>query len=61
MLYNSYLVRVPITSIDATMLVVKLNSTGDGLSECEPAGLGDGPTELVPNGLGHIFGHKGVL
>ena len=43
------------------MLVVKLDSASDGLSEREATGLGDSSAELVPDWLGHILSDKGVL
>ena len=57
----TYLVRVPISGVDATVLVIKLDSTGDGLGQGEAAGGGDGPGQLLPQGLGHVLGHQGVL
>ena len=57
----TYLVRVPISGVDATVLVVKLDSAGDGLGQGEAAGGGDGPGQLLPQGLGYVLGHQGVL
>ena len=57
----TYLVRVPISGVDATVLVVKLDSTGNGLGQGEAAGGGDGPGQLLPQGLCHVLGHQGVL
>ena len=56
-----YLVRVPISSIDATMLIVELHSTGNGLGQGEAAGGGLGPVEFLPDWLSHILGNQGVL
>jgi len=53
-------VAVPVTSIDTAVLVVKLNSTGTGLGDGEPAGLGLDVLDAVPSLLGHVLGHKGV-
>ena len=57
----TYLVRVPVSSVDATMLVVELHGAVNGLSQGEPRGGGLGPAELLPQGLGDILGHQGVL
>merc|ERR1719430_1156386 len=54
------LVRVPVSSIDTAVLVIKLHRTGDGLGESEAAGGRDGPAEFVPERFGHILGHQGV-
>ena len=58
---ESHLVRVPVSSIDATVLVIKLHSTGDGLGQGEPAGGSHGPAQFVPERFGHILGHQGML
>merc|ERR1719474_2625381 len=55
------LVRVPISSINATMLIIELNSTCDGFGEREPRGDSLGSVELLPDGFGDILGHQGVL
>ena len=60
-LYHTYLVGVPISGIDSTMLVVKLHGAGDCLGQGEARGHGLGPVELLPDGLGDILGHQGVL
>merc|ERR1712088_1033993 len=55
------LVRVPVTSVDAAVLVVELNSASDGLDEGEAGGLGLDSLELLPLVLGDVLGNKGVL
>jgi hypothetical protein len=55
------LVRIPISSIDTTVLVVKVNSASNGLGQSESRGLGLDVLELIPFVLGDMFGHKGVL
>merc|ERR1719391_1448824 len=55
------LVRVPAAGIDATVLVVKFNSTSTGLGEGETTGLGLNVLHLIPAFLGHMLSHKGVL
>jgi len=55
------LVRIPISSINTTMLIVELHSTSDGFGEGEPGGDSLGSVELLPDWLGDILGHQGVL
>merc|ERR1719466_487637 len=55
------LVRVPVTSIDTTVLVVKLNGTSNGLDEGESGSLGLDSLELLPLVLGDVLGNKRVL
>jgi len=55
------LVRVPVSCIDTTVLVVELNSTGNGLSKGESRGLGGDALQLVPLFLSDMFGHQRVL
>jgi len=57
---SKVLVGIPATSIDTTMLVVKLNSTGASLGKGEAAGLGLNILEFVPLLLGHVLGDQGV-
>jgi len=57
----AYLIGVPVSGIDSTMLVVKLNSTGDSLGKGEPGGSGDNSTQLFPKRSSHILGNKRVL
>jgi len=54
-------VRVLITSIDTTMLVVELNGASNGLGQSETGSLGGDSGKLVPFFLGHVFGDKGVF
>jgi len=53
-------VGVLITGIDTAVLVVELNSAGNGLGKGEARGLGDKATELVPLLLGHVLGNQAV-
>merc|ERR1719402_2009374 len=55
------LVRVPVTSVDTTVLVVKLNGTSNGLDEGESGSLGLDSLELLPLVLGDVLGNKRVL
>merc|ERR1719342_1992119 len=55
------LVRIPISSINTTMLIVELHSTSDGFGEREPGGDSLGSVELLPDWLGDILGNQGVL
>merc|ERR1712088_122572 len=55
------LVGVPVTSVDAAVLVVELNGTSDGLDEGEAGGLGLDSLELLPLVLGDVLGNEGVL
>jgi len=55
------LVGVPVSGVDTTVLVVKLNSTGDGLGQSEASGLGGDVLDFVPSLLGDVLGHQGVL
>merc|ERR1711922_95915 len=55
------LVGVPVTSVDAAVLVIELNSASDGLDEGEAGGLGLDSLELLPLVLGDVLGNKGVL
>ena len=55
------LVGISISSINTTMLVVKLNGAGDGLGQGEAGGGSLVTSELVPLLLGHMLGHQGVL
>jgi len=57
---SKVLVRVPVSSVDAAMLVVELNGAGNGLGEGESTGLGLDGLQLVPFLLGHVLGDKRV-
>merc|ERR550519_316665 len=54
------LVGIPVTGVDAAVLVVELNSAGNGLGEGEAGGLGDDVLVFVPSLLGHVLGHQRV-
>merc|ERR1712008_536869 len=51
------LVRIPVTSVDTTVLVVELNSASNGLSKGESRGLGSDALKLVPLFLGDMLGN----
>merc|ERR1719468_1479204 len=57
---SKVLVRVSIASIDATMLGVELDSTGNSLSKGEARGGGLVLAQLIPLLLGHMLGHQRV-
>ena len=52
------LVGVPVSSIDAAVLVVKLNGASNALCQGEAGGLGLDVLQLVPPLLGHMLCHK---
>jgi len=51
-------VGVLVSSVDAAVLVVELNSASNGLGQGEARGLGDDSAELVPFLLGDVLGHQ---
>merc|ERR1712012_811937 len=53
------LVRVPVTGVDAAVLVVELNGASDGLDEGEAGSLGLDSLELLPLVLGGVLGLDG--
>jgi len=53
-------VGVLVTSVDAAVLVVELDSASNGLGQGEARGLGDMGTQLVPLFLGHVLGNQAV-
>merc|ERR1719295_41713 len=55
------LVRIPVTSIDTAMLVVKFNRYSNSLVQCESGGLCLDVLEFLPFVFGDMFGHKRVL
>merc|ERR1719430_259979 len=55
---SKVLVRVPITGINTTMLVVKLYCTGNSFTERKTRGCSFHFAELLPNRLGDILGHE---
>jgi len=54
------LVRVPVSGVDAAVLVVELDGAGAGLGDGESAGLGLDVLDAVPSLLGDVLGHQGV-
>ena len=54
-------VRVLITGVDATVLVVELNCASNGLCKGEARGLGLDLAELVPLVLSHMLSNQAVL
>ena len=57
---RAHLIRVPVPSINTTVLIVKLHSTSNCLGEGEAAGLSLDAAQLVPDRLGHILGNQGL-
>merc|ERR1711973_706100 len=57
---SEVLVRVPVTSVDAAVLVIELNSAGNSLGKGESTGLGLDSLQLVPFVLSDVLGHQGV-
>merc|ERR1719317_153535 len=55
------LVGIPVTSVDAAVLVIELNGASDGLDEGQARGLGLDSLELLPLVLGDVLGNEGVL
>merc|ERR1740128_1401697 len=58
---SKVLVRIPVSSIDSTVLVVKLNGTGNSLCQSEARGLGLDVLKFVPFSLGNMLSNKRVL
>merc|ERR1740128_1180452 len=58
---SKVLVRIPVSSIDTTVLVVKLNGTGNSLCQSEARGLGLDVLQFVPFSLGNMLSNKRVL
>jgi len=54
------LVGIPVTGVDAAVLVVELNSAGNGLGEGEAGGLGGDVLHFIPSLLGDVLGHQRV-
>jgi hypothetical protein len=54
-------IGILITSIHTTMLVVELNSAGNGLGQSELRGLGHNAGEFIPPFLGHVGSDQRVL
>merc|ERR1712012_742747 len=59
--WGEVLVRVPVTGVDAAVLVVELDCAGNGLGKSESGGLGGDVLQLVPLVLSDVLGNKGVL
>merc|ERR1719158_243890 len=55
------LVRVPVTGVNTTVLVVELNGTSNGLDEGESGSLGLDSLKLLPLVLSNVLGNKRVL
>ena len=55
------LLKVAISSIDTTMLIVELNSAGNSLGQSEPGGGSLDAAELVPLLLGHMLSNERML
>jgi len=53
-------VGVLVSGVDAAVLVVELNSAGNGLGQGEAGSLGDNAAKLVPLLLGHVLGNQAV-
>ena len=54
------LVAIPVSGVDAAMLVVKLNRTSTAGSQSAAGSLGLDVLVLVPPLLGHVLRHQGV-
>jgi len=59
--WSKVFVRVPVTSIDATVLVIKLNSTCNGLNEGESRGFGLNTFQKIPFVFGDMLGNQGMF
>ena len=59
--FSKVFVGVPVHGVDAKLLIVKLDITGDGFGTVEATGVGDLVLDLVPPLLGHMLGDKGVF
>merc|ERR1719471_1532228 len=59
--WGKVLVRIPVTGVDAAVLVVELDCAGNGLGKSESGGLGGDVLQLVPLVLSDVLGNKGVL
>jgi len=55
---SKILVGVPVPGVDAAVLVVKLDSTGDGLAQAEAGGGGLDAGEFGPEGGRHVLRYK---
>merc|ERR1719397_2496975 len=58
---SKVLVRVPVTGVDAAVLVVELDCAGNELGKSETRGLSGDVLQLVPLVLGDVLGNKRVL
>jgi len=54
-------VRILVTSIDTTMLVVEVNSASNSLGQSEARGLGHMVSQFCPLFGGDVFGGQGVF
>ena len=58
--FSKILIRVLVSSIDAAVLVVKLDCTSDSLGKGEPRCCSLCPRKLLPEFGGDILGDQGV-
>ena len=54
------LVAIPVSGVDAAVLVVELDGTLTARLEGASSGGGGDVLQLVPPLLGHVLGHQGV-
>merc|ERR1719270_2218497 len=59
--WSKVLVGIPITSINTTMLVIKLNSTSNGLDQSKSRSLGLDSLQFLPFVLSDMRGYKRML
>ena len=58
--WSKVLVGIPVSSINSTVLIVELHSTGDSLDQSEARGLSFDVLQLVPDRLRDMFSHQGM-
>merc|ERR1719370_1158686 len=58
---SKVLVAVPVSSVDATVLVVKFNSTSNSLRQSEARSPCHMTAKFCPNIRSYILGHQAVL
>jgi len=59
--WSKVFVGIPVTSIDTTVLIIKLNSTSYGLNQCKTWGLCLNTFQLFPFLLSDMLGNKGMF